>query len=198
MPSSRLASGPFLNTTTSLFYMRDGALDRSAKIRGRVMHTQFGDGIQPYDTLTEHVSSIIDLNRRWHFIITLNLSDRRHSNSDHAAPAQLYRGNLPHYHWLGRRVPPVAAVALHRGSLQRRAPLKTPAANRDRNGRSPFPFAGRKARGESSGSKSALYQKSRWPSATIWVSMSPFFFDHRNPASILMRTRLRGSSQFYI
>src|ERR1700740_123024 len=43
----------------------------------------------------------------WHFIITLNLSDRRYSNSDHAAPAQLYRGNLPYYHWLGRRVPSV-------------------------------------------------------------------------------------------
>src|SRR6266436_1599303 len=91
---------------------------------------------------------IIDLNRRWHFIITLNLSDRRHSNSDHAAPAQLYRGNLPHYHWLGRRVPPVAAAALHRGSLQRRASLKTPAANRGRSGRSPFPSARRKARRE--------------------------------------------------
>ena len=146
MPSSRLASGPFLNATTSLFYMRDGALDRSAKIRGRVMHMHFGNGIQPYDTLTEHVSSIIDLNRRWHFIITLNLSDRRHSNSDHAAPAQFYRGNLPHWH--GWRVPAVAAVTLHRGSLQRRASLKTPAVNRGRNGRSPFPSARRKARRE--------------------------------------------------
>src|SRR5271165_6261304 len=46
----------------------------------------------------------IDLNRRWHFTITLNLSDRRHSNSDHPAPTQLYRGNLPHYHWPGRLV----------------------------------------------------------------------------------------------
>jgi hypothetical protein len=45
--------------------------------------------------------------QRWHFIITLNLSDRRHFDSDHAAPAQLYRGNLSHSHWPGWRIPPV-------------------------------------------------------------------------------------------
>ena len=50
---------------------------------------------------------IIDLNRRWYFTITLNLSHRRHSNSSHAAPTQLYRGNLPHYHWPSRLVQPV-------------------------------------------------------------------------------------------
>jgi hypothetical protein len=37
----------------------------------------------------------------------LNLSDRRHSNSSHTAPTQLYRGNLPHYHWPSRLVQPV-------------------------------------------------------------------------------------------
>jgi hypothetical protein len=49
----------------------------------------------------------------WHFNITLNFSDRRDSNSDHAAPAQLYRGNLPHYHWPSRRVPPVRTFFAH-------------------------------------------------------------------------------------
>src|SRR6516225_5712178 len=68
-------------------------------------------GIGPARRLTNGYP-ILDLNRRRHFIITLNLSDRRHSNSDYAAPAQLYRGNLPHYHWLGRRIPSVAAIAL--------------------------------------------------------------------------------------
>jgi hypothetical protein len=51
--------------------------------------------------------SHFDLNRRWYFTITLNLSDRRHSNSSHAAPTQLYRGHLPHYHWPSRLVQPV-------------------------------------------------------------------------------------------
>src|ERR1700740_1823378 len=48
--------------------------------------------------------------QRWHFIITLNLSDRRHFDSDHAAPAQLYRGNLSHSHWPGWRIPPVRTL----------------------------------------------------------------------------------------
>jgi hypothetical protein len=47
---------------------------------------------------------------RWNFIVTFNLFDRRHSNSDHAAAAQLYCGNLPHYHWLGWRVSPVRTL----------------------------------------------------------------------------------------
>src|ERR1700733_5465786 len=44
---------------------------------------------------------------RWHFAIALDLADRRHSDSDHAAPAQLYRGNLPHHHRISWRLPPV-------------------------------------------------------------------------------------------
>ncbi len=47
---------------------------------------------------------------RWHFIVTPDLSDRRHSNSDYATPAQFYRGNLPHCHWPGRRIPPVKTL----------------------------------------------------------------------------------------
>lgn len=46
------------------------------------------------------------------FTITLNLFDRRHSNSGRAAPAQLYRRNLPHYRWPGRRVQPVRTFAI--------------------------------------------------------------------------------------
>jgi hypothetical protein len=61
---------------------------------------------------------------RWHFIITLNLSDRRHSNSDHAAPAQPYRGNLPHYHWPGRRVPPVRTLIAIKSTLRFPRPLR--------------------------------------------------------------------------
>ena len=53
---------------------------------------------------------IINCNHRWRFTITPDFSDRRHSNSDRAAPAQLYRGNLPHYYWPGRRVSPVTAL----------------------------------------------------------------------------------------
>src|SRR5580704_15795813 len=48
--------------------------------------------------------------RLWHFIVALNRSDRRYSHSDHAAPTQLYRGNLPHYHWPGRRVQPMRTL----------------------------------------------------------------------------------------
>src|ERR1700722_1586809 len=50
---------------------------------------------------------VIVLRRR--FDITFNLSDRRHSNSDRAATAQLYCGDLPHYYWPGRRLSPVRA-----------------------------------------------------------------------------------------
>ena len=57
-------------------------------------------------------SRIIILHR-WHFIIALNLSDRRHPDSDRATPAELYRGNLPHCHWLGRRIPPVNPLSTH-------------------------------------------------------------------------------------
>ena len=60
---------------------------------------------------------IIDLNRRWHFTITLNLSDRRHSNSDHPAPTQLYRGNLPHYHRPSRLVQPVRTLTVPGGPI---------------------------------------------------------------------------------
>jgi hypothetical protein len=55
---------------------------------------------------------------RWHFIVTPDLSDRRHSNSDYATPAQLYRGNLPHCHWPGRRIPPVKTLIVDYGFSQ--------------------------------------------------------------------------------
>jgi hypothetical protein len=40
----------------------------------------------------------IGLNHRPHFTITLISLIASIPFSDHAAPAQLYRGNLPHYH----------------------------------------------------------------------------------------------------
>jgi hypothetical protein len=43
----------------------------------------------------------------WHFIVAINFSDRRDINSDHAAPPELYRGDLPHNNWTSRRVSPV-------------------------------------------------------------------------------------------
>ena len=60
------------------------------------------------------------------FMITLNLSDRRYSDPDYAAPAQLYRGNLPHYHWLGRRVQPVRTLLVIKTTLRSPRPLNAP------------------------------------------------------------------------
>ena len=70
----------------------------------------------PPRRLTTNGYPIIDHNHRWHFTIPLNFSDRRLFNSDHAAPAQLYRGNLPHYYWPRRRVPLVRTLGRQESS----------------------------------------------------------------------------------
>ena len=44
----------------------------------------------------------------------------------YAAPAQLYRGNLPHYHWLGRRVQPVRTLLAIKTTLRSPRPLNAP------------------------------------------------------------------------
>jgi hypothetical protein len=39
-------------------------------------------------------------------------------------PAQPYRGNLPHYHWPGRRVPPVRTLIAIKSTLRFPRPLR--------------------------------------------------------------------------
>ena len=91
------------------FHSVDSALlSRDAPVMRTLDHTSEIDNGYP----------IIDRNYRWRFTITLDLSDRRHSNSDRAAPAQLYRGNLPDYHWAGRRVPPVTTPPRAKSTLR--------------------------------------------------------------------------------
>jgi hypothetical protein len=60
---------------------------------------------KPPNSEIDHVSRLNVC--RWHFAIALDLADRRHFDSDHAAAAQLYRSNLPHHHRISWRLPPV-------------------------------------------------------------------------------------------
>jgi hypothetical protein len=70
---------------------------------------------KPPKSEIDHVSRL-NVCRR-HLAIALDLADRRHSDSDHAAPAQLYRSNLPHHHRISWRVPPVRKKAGSGGPL---------------------------------------------------------------------------------
>src|ERR1700738_714494 len=68
-----------------------------------------------------------------HFIIALNRSDRLYFNSDHAAPPQLYRGNLSHYHWPDRPIQPVRTVLGITATLRSPYPPNAPHSEKFRS-----------------------------------------------------------------